>query len=98
MWQTSFTLNKGQGLWIPAFAGTTRGEDSLKLRRRRHRRRRDHPLLPGWGCCVGVVQRVADWFPAGELCCDRADKTIAGAGGVDGRDGTARNDRGLVVD
>ena len=43
------------------------------------------------------MQRVVDWFSAGELCCDGADKTIAGARGIDGLDGAAIDKQRLAV-
>jgi hypothetical protein len=45
-----------------------------------------------------VVQRVLDWFSAGELRRDGAHKTIAGAGGIDGLNGAAIDNQRLAVD
>ncbi len=47
---------------------------------------------------IGVNQRVVNRFSAGELRGDRADKAIAGAGGIDRSDGAARNDQWFAVD
>src|SRR6266699_188886 len=85
-------------LWVPAFAGTTRGKGSLNFSCRRHRRRRAHPLDADRCSGVGVGERIRKRFSPRELRRDRADKAIAGAGGVDGTDGTTGNDQWFAVD
>src|SRR5260370_8048770 len=77
-------------------AGTT--QDRLDFRRRRHRRRRTHPLHADRRRCIAVNKRIANGFSSRELRSDRADKTIAGAGGINSLDGTARRDQRLAVD
>src|SRR5260370_37418664 len=76
-------------------AGTT--QDRLDFRRRRHRRRRTHPLHADRRRCIAVNKRIANGFSSRELRSDRADKTIAVDRGINSLVGTVRRDQRLVV-
>ena len=97
----AITLIPELTLWLPRHDGDAEvdsaGDERVHLRRRRHRRRGAHPLHADRGRGVGVIQRVANGLAAGELRRDRADKAIAGAGGIDGLDRSARNDHRFAI-
>ena len=87
-----------RSLTSDASRGTTRGEGRLDFLRRRHRRRGAHPLHGDRRRCIGVSKRITNGVARRELGGDCADKTIAGAGGIDRLHGAACNHRGFAVD